>query len=114
MGNILRRSCAVYPTSGDGGGRRRNMAETVAGEKKEKDRVRIKVRMRRDKLEELMYLARRGGQSNGDGNKIGFLILKECMEGRLPARFLSSGDDVWSQRCGDQLASRRLDSITEE
>ncbi|VVB06567.1 unnamed protein product [Arabis nemorensis] len=112
MGNILRRSCAVYPTSGDGGGRR-HVAETVAGENK-KERLRIKVRMRRDKLEELMYLARRGDQSDSGSNKIGFLLLKECMEGRLPARVLGSSDDVWSQRCGDHLVSRRLRSITEE
>lgn len=99
----------MHPASGDGGGRGHVV---LAGENK-KDRLRIKVRMRRDKLEELLYLARRGDQSDG-GNKIGFLILKECMEGRLPANVLGSGDDVRSQRCGSYLVSRRLGSITEE
>ncbi|VVB06563.1 unnamed protein product [Arabis nemorensis] len=110
MGNILRRSCAVHPASGDGGGRR-NVAETVPGEMKKKDHLRIKVRMRRDKLEELLYLAHHGDQSDGGNKTIGFLILKECMEGRLPASVLSSGDDVWSQH---HLVSRKLGSITEE
>ncbi|CAH8326126.1 unnamed protein product [Eruca vesicaria subsp. sativa] len=110
MGNILWRSSAVQPVLGDGG--RRGNVE--AGEKN--DPLRIKVRMRRDKLEELMYLARRGDQSGGegDGGEIGFLILKECMEGRLPVTVLSSGDDVSPQRCGDYLMSRRLSSIKEE
>ncbi|ESQ43881.1 hypothetical protein EUTSA_v10006380mg [Eutrema salsugineum] len=106
MGNILRRSSAVHPASGEGmrGG---YVADAVAGEKK--GRLRIKVRMRRDKFEELLYLASRGGCDQSDGgNKIGFLILKECMEGRLPASVLGSDDDVWSQRCGNFLVSRRL------
>ncbi|KAG7566649.1 hypothetical protein ISN44_As10g031770 [Arabidopsis suecica] len=109
MGNFLRRSCAVHPASGDGG-RGRHVDEP---QQQRQRSVRIKVRMRRDQLEELLYLARRGDQSD-DGGKIGFLILKECMEGRLPASVLGSGGDVRSQRCGSYLVSRRLGSITEE
>lgn len=100
----------MHPSSGDGG-RGGHVEEAVTGEKK--GRVRIKVRMRRDQLEELLYVARRRDQSDG-GNKIGFLILKECMEGRLSANVLGSGDDASSQRCGNYLVSRRLGSIIEE
>ncbi|KAF8108489.1 hypothetical protein N665_0108s0026 [Sinapis alba] len=108
MGNFLWRSSAVHPVLGIGG-RRENVE---AGDKKGGS-LRIKVRMRRDKLEELLYLARRG-RDQSDGGEIGFLILKECMEGRLPVKVLSSGDDVSPQRCGDYLVSRRLSSIKEE
>ncbi|XP_010413327.1 PREDICTED: uncharacterized protein LOC104699685 [Camelina sativa] len=109
MGNFLRRSCAVHPASGDGG-RGRHVEESP---QQRRSTVRVKVRMRRDQLEELMYLARRGDQSN-DGGKIGFLILKECLEGRFPARVLGSSDDAPSERRGNYLVSRRLGSITEE
>ncbi|EOA25474.1 hypothetical protein CARUB_v10018821mg [Capsella rubella] len=112
MGNFLRRSCAVHPAnSGVDGGRGREVEEPLR--QRRSSTIRIKVRMRRDKLEELLNLARRGDQSN-DSGKIGFLILKECMEGRLPASVLGSSDDVPSQRCGNYLVSRRLGSITEE
>ncbi|KAJ4896384.1 hypothetical protein Rs2_23178 [Raphanus sativus] len=110
MGNFLRKSSNVHPVFGDGG-----RGENVeAGEKK--GHLRIKVRMRRDKLEELLYLARRGDQSDGevDGGQMGFLILKECMEGRLPVTVLSSDDDVSPQQCENYLVSRRLSSIKEE
>ncbi|KAG7635295.1 hypothetical protein ISN44_As03g054000 [Arabidopsis suecica] len=109
MGNFLRRSCAVHPASGDGG-RGRQVDEPP---QQRPSSVRIKVRMRRDQLEELLYLARRGDQSD-DGGKIGFLILRECMEGRLPASVLGSGGDVRSQRRGSYMVYRRLGSITEE
>ncbi|KAL1206277.1 hypothetical protein V5N11_035562 [Cardamine amara subsp. amara] len=109
MGNFLRRSCSVHPASDDGG--RRGYVEDPLQQRRRS--LRIKVRMRRDQLEELLYLARRGDPSE-DGGKIGFLILKECMEGRLPASVLDSGGDVRSQRCGTYLVSRRLSSITEE
>ncbi|KAJ0254949.1 hypothetical protein HA466_0097830 [Hirschfeldia incana] len=107
MGNFLRRSSAVV--LGHDGGRRENVE---AGEKN--DRLRIKVRMRRAKLEELLYLARRGDQSDGVGGGIGILILKECMEGRLPARVLGADDYVSPQLSGTYLVSRRLSSIKEE
>ncbi|CAN8253957.1 unnamed protein product [Cochlearia groenlandica] len=111
MGNILRRSSPVHPACGNGG-RGGHVSDTVAGEKK--DRIRIKVRMRRDKLEELLYLSRRRDhKSDGGGGTIGFLILKECMEGRLPATVVS-GNDVLYRRCGKDLLSRRLISIKEE
>ncbi|KAL0714986.1 hypothetical protein Bca4012_021965 [Brassica carinata] len=110
MGNFLWKSSAVHPVLGIGGRRENIEAGDMKGS------LRIKVRMRRDKLEELLYLARRGDQSDGevDGGEIGFLILKECMEGRLPLKVLSSSDDVSPQRCGDYLVSRRLSSIKEE
>lgn len=110
MGNFLWKSSDVHPVFGDGG-RRENLE---AGEKK--GPLRIKVRMRRDKLEELLYLARGGDQSEGDGEggEIGFLILKECIEGHLPATVLGSGDDVPPQRCENHLVSGRLSSIKEE
>ena len=109
MGNFLRRSSAVHPVLGGDGVRRENV-ETGG----KNGCLRIKVRMRRDKLEELLYLARRGDQSDGDGGNIGILILRECMEGRLPARVLSSDEYVSPQPCETYLVSRRLSSIKEE
>ncbi|XP_010545166.1 PREDICTED: uncharacterized protein LOC104817614 [Tarenaya hassleriana] len=70
--------------------------------------LRIKVRMRIDQFEEILARADIDKESDG-GGKLGFLIVKEYMEGRLPEPVvISDHDDIMIRR------GRRLVSIKEE